>query len=368
MGLLDSLSSAFQSLRECWRGGSEGEIQAHHIVAAVIRAAEKNKKEGQDGKVYVPSKYIIRLISGTPEEMKQLLAMLDDVQIESDISHRLKARKYFIAGELDITLEEMVAQDEFGSDKFIVDVRWDMDASDPSESLAAMGNFQPSATNAKLPESLAEVGARFRVSILNEGMKEFLLTKPLVKIGRSARSGNDIVIGWDGKVSKLHASVSAEEDGYTIFDMNSTNGVWINDERLTPSKGYRLLNGDEVRLGHTELLYVEESPVMPPDVEERWKPRLTIFSEKVECKEFFLPAELTIGMALGSGLRIDDASVSRLHARIFSSDGKEYYIEDTSSEYGTMINGVPIESDCPVLLRHGDRVCIGRVKMRFEVV
>src|SRR5947207_6033447 len=57
-------------------------------------------------------------------------------------------------------------------------------------------------------------------------------------IGRE--SDCDIAID-DQSVSRRHACVQPEEDGYTIFDLQSTNGTYINDQMITQSK---LKDGD----------------------------------------------------------------------------------------------------------------------------
>jgi hypothetical protein len=50
-------------------------------------------------------------------------------------------------------------------------------------------------------------------------------------------------------VSRQHALVSFINKRYTIEDLASTNGTWLNENKLTPFKAYVLRNGDQVRLG-----------------------------------------------------------------------------------------------------------------------
>ncbi len=56
----------------------------------------------------------------------------------------------------------------------------------------------------------------------------------------------DFVID-DVEVSRRHARLTAENGGYTIEDLGSTNGTFVNDERIQGAVA--LQNGDSFRLG-----------------------------------------------------------------------------------------------------------------------
>ena len=75
-------------------------------------------------------------------------------------------------------------------------------------------------------------------------------------IGRM--SGNDIVI-LDTSASRYHAKIVLDEDGKTIIvhDLGSTNGSFVNRERLTTPRTFHA--GDVIRIGQhlIELTYWE---------------------------------------------------------------------------------------------------------------
>ena len=50
-------------------------------------------------------------------------------------------------------------------------------------------------------------------------------------------------------VSRLHAAIDFMENGVTITDMNSTNGLYLNGEPLAPRTEHSLTDGDEIHLG-----------------------------------------------------------------------------------------------------------------------
>jgi hypothetical protein len=75
------------------------------------------------------------------------------------------------------------------------------------------------------------------------------LTKEVSLIGRDVT--NDVVIG-DAEVSRQHARITRTPGGYVLEDLGSTNGTFVNGERLTTP---RVLNpGDLIALGETVTL------------------------------------------------------------------------------------------------------------------
>jgi hypothetical protein len=78
------------------------------------------------------------------------------------------------------------------------------------------------------------------------------LTKDVLSLGRDI--SNDIVIN-DAEVSRTHLRLTRGIDGYTIADLGSTNGTFINGQRLVGSRP--LNNGDQIGLGETVTLGYE---------------------------------------------------------------------------------------------------------------
>lgn len=55
------------------------------------------------------------------------------------------------------------------------------------------------------------------------------------------------------KLSRFHAEVKLIADELQVVDLNSTNGTFINDEKLAPEKEYKLSPGDRLRFGDIEF-------------------------------------------------------------------------------------------------------------------
>jgi hypothetical protein len=54
-------------------------------------------------------------------------------------------------------------------------------------------------------------------------------------------------------VSRQHAQILCGESGFSLVDLGSTNGTWLNQRQLTPGKPYRLHSDDRILLGHLSL-------------------------------------------------------------------------------------------------------------------
>src|SRR4051812_14180597 len=77
------------------------------------------------------------------------------------------------------------------------------------------------------------------------------VTPTPVTIGR--REDSDLPLPWDSRVSRLHARLDRLGADWTVRDDGlSTNGTWVNGERIRGSR--RLLDGDTVRVGGTDLV------------------------------------------------------------------------------------------------------------------
>ena len=71
------------------------------------------------------------------------------------------------------------------------------------------------------------------------------------------QTSNDVVVP-EQAVSRRHAEIVKTEDGYSLQDLSSTNGTFLNGEKL---EGEALLKDDDrVRLGDTEVSLVFQDP------------------------------------------------------------------------------------------------------------
>jgi len=82
----------------------------------------------------------------------------------------------------------------------------------------------------------------------------FLLDDDFTSAGRHPDS--DIFLD-DVTVSRRHAEFYRHGDGFTVRDVGSLNGTYVNRERIEDAE---LFGGDEVQIGKFRLLFLTRSP------------------------------------------------------------------------------------------------------------
>mgnify|MGYP005833866895 CR=1 FL=1 len=83
----------------------------------------------------------------------------------------------------------------------------------------------------------------------NDQGSRFEFEEPCVRIGRDASNSVQL---HDTEVSRQHAEIRRGESGYTISDLNSSNGTFVNGRKI---RRCELASGDQIQVGRTLLLY-----------------------------------------------------------------------------------------------------------------
>ena len=98
------------------------------------------------------------------------------------------------------------------------------------------------------------------VSLVVEGgaqdRETIALGAPTTTMGR--QSGNDVVVAEAG-VSRKHAEIVEADSAYSLRDLKSTNGTFVNSEKLTDGE-HTLRDGDRIRLGASKVIFVFRTP------------------------------------------------------------------------------------------------------------
>ena len=124
---------------------------------------------------------------------------------------------------------------------------------------------------------------------------------------------NDIVVS-DSEVSRNHACLTWQGDGYTIQDLRSTNGTWVNGN--SAMRAARLTAGDMVAVGKVSVFVFELVPEPetdttreqevpePPDLIEStmlmpvWQAESMRAREVVRARPVSAPAQISPGRLL----------------------------------------------------------------------
>jgi len=132
-----------------------------------------------------------------------------------------------------------------------------VDADDIMAAVAEL-NWKEHASNTGLYDKLLQVSERLvdhsnvtQIELRSDGDRLSVQSFPMgrVIIGRSP--DNEIYVK-SKFVSRHHAQLVSDENGCVIEDLNSTNGVFVNEKQV---KKYRLRDGDVVSLGVHDLVY-----------------------------------------------------------------------------------------------------------------
>jgi hypothetical protein len=89
--------------------------------------------------------------------------------------------------------------------------------------------------------------------------KRYEITAVASTIGRSPQ--NEIVIN-DPEMSRRHAQIVQKGEGFTVEDLGSTNGTFVNGQRCMGSTP--LHHGDRIEFGDTVSLIFYQTAVAPP--------------------------------------------------------------------------------------------------------
>ncbi len=118
---------------------------------------------------------------------------------------------------------------------------------------------------------MEEIKLLFKINGPGLDRDEIIVGRQGLRIGRSA--DNSLPLNHR-EISRQHMRISwREDDKYLVEDLNSSNGVWLNETRLMPRIPAELNIGDVIRVGPfllelTEFIYEEEKqpdPLLGPE-------------------------------------------------------------------------------------------------------
>ncbi|MFN8504345.1 FHA domain-containing protein [Kouleothrix sp.] len=154
---------------------------------------------------------------------------------------------------------------QFDGTIFCADCGASLVAANRRETTLSLGQRGPTDDLPKLREPPAAPASAPRVTlvIVNSGRRMSLDVSEDLLIGRKDNAHGifpDVDLGLDGGydagVSRRHAILAWSQGAYTVEDLGSSNGTFLNGQRLGHGQATPLRSGDELKCG-TLLIRVE---------------------------------------------------------------------------------------------------------------
>ena len=156
------------------------------------------------------------------------------------------------------------------------------------------------------------------------GSWRFSLEADRTTVGKADE--NDVALERDPTASHLHAILERFPAGWCVTDLGSSNGTWVNGERIWSS--HRLRHGDEIRVGQTRLIFRDpmsaggaetEAEDAPPGLTTRERDVLIALCRPLLDRDMFTEPAST--GAIADELVITQAAVKQHLANLYDKFG-----------------------------------------------
>lgn len=187
------------------------------------------------------------------------------------------------------------------------------------------------------------------------------------------------------QISRKHALLKLDGKGQiTITDLGSTNGTFINGQKLTPQQAQVFTKADTVRLAENsgiQLVIVENetsfqqipspekpipvAPVREMQVPEAPKPSVSLSDNTQSTADILEKLRhknpIVIGRSTDCDVVLSHPAISRRHAAVEKKPNGTYVLTDLNSTNGTFHNGKRISGS--VIVNESDVFFIGRYSL-----
>jgi hypothetical protein len=212
-------------------------VQPVELGKKLVREMEGNKTIGVSSHVYVPNRYEVGLSPKDYSRFESYQAVMA-TELENLLVSYIKEKGYAVLDRPRIKLIEVERLRE-GEFWIKASMEGEVPRAQGSEKARQGERRRPKPTGPPVLELLDS----------GEVSPLFTLESESIRLGRVA--DNDIVLP-DPNVSRVHARLWCRDDAYFVTDLSSTNGTWVNEERISEAE---LQDEDVIRLGSTRLIF-----------------------------------------------------------------------------------------------------------------
>lgn len=175
-----------------------------------------------------------------------------------------------------------------------------------------------------------------------------------VNIGRN--ENNDLIVA-SNIISGNHAEIKLINNTLYITDKNSTNGTFINNQRINPGQPNEIF-GKTVFLSGANGIQIIAKSTSSSNQNQSIKEDGENLGKKI-LQQLESKSTIIIGRSETADVLINNSLVSRNHTKIIKN-GNKYFIEDLGSMNGTYVNGQRISGKKQI--GSDDNIIIGRIR------
>lgn len=224
--------------------------------------------------------------------------------------------------------------------------------------------------------------AVLRIYSNRELVEQFELDQQLTKIGRA--DDNQVVLE-DDRVSKHHATIEEKDGRYTLFDNNSSNGVYVGQKKVNL---HQLEYWDEIHISRYVIKFMEtkrhknaESEAAPEHNQDATRmvsaaeaskllkakknipTLLPISGKKTLSARYNLDApQVTLGKSADCDVKVGGFFSPKISAKL-ETRGNATYLVPVAAR-ALLLNDAKVTE--PVKLNDGDRIQANSVEMEYR--
>jgi len=225
MGVLDRFEKGVENaMQSAFAKTFKSGVKPVELAAAVKRECDARAAAVDRNRTVAPNEYVIAL---SPADLETVSAWGDEAlahELQDSLEEHARTQRYAFVGSVDVAfhLDESLATGRYAV-----------------TSKTTRGPVAPATS----PDPLS------RFPLLEIDGQRYNLTGATTVIGRGTES--DIVVDDNG-VSRRHVSFEVTPDGTILTDMGSTNGTFVEEQRITE---VTLVDGNSIRIGRTPIMY-----------------------------------------------------------------------------------------------------------------
>jgi len=210
------------------------EVQPVEIASALKREVDDRATIVSRGRTLVPNTFVVELGPADHGRLGEWEEALGD-ELRDVVNEHASQQQYSFVGPITVIFEEA---DDLDTGLFRVRSsttkgRAQQQAQPPP------GQYRPAAPQARATQVSLDVAGR-----------SYQVKAPVTVLGRGAEA--DVVVD-DAGVSRRHAEVHADGGQLRVVDLGSTNGTFVDGERVGP-QGAPLTDGSRITVGRTRIV------------------------------------------------------------------------------------------------------------------